>query len=144
MIFSVDERNSILDHLYGVGAQKPLGYLPINTVERHLGENIDDLKSVIREKGLEFRVFLPDECCINSGAVYVFDSVALQDILDGDRPTLESGGWPCIAGEFVDHVAKFWLKQDHPIHQVIARAFGERRVLRSETEPNGREVSDGR
>jgi hypothetical protein len=114
----------ILSSLNNVGPSKSLGYLPLQTVHKQLSMKADDLARLIREKGLQAKIFSVEECCINSGAIYVYDLGALQNILDKDRAILEANTWPSDADQFVRHVAKFWLELNHPVYPVIQRAFG--------------------
>jgi hypothetical protein len=126
-IWSEQDRQQIFGSLDTVGNAKPLGYLPLRTVEKHLSMNICDVVSSFEGRGLKAKAFSPDECCINTGALYVYDPVALQSVLNGAQAVLERNGWPVVAESFVDCVAKSWIEPSHPVHPVIRQAFGDLR-----------------
>lgn len=119
------EKEAILRNLSDVGFSKSIGYLPLQTVEKFLRMDVDDLARLMRSKGLAARILSVDECCINSGAIYVYNTAALQKLLDENVEVLEASSWPSAADQFVSHVAKSWLEPDHAVFAVIQRAFGE-------------------
>jgi hypothetical protein len=76
-------------------------------------------------RGLATAQFDPDECCIKSGALYVYDRLALSAILRGWASTLEAEGIPSDPGRFVAYVAANWLGPTHAAYPVIAATFGD-------------------
>lgn len=74
---------------------------------------------------MQTKILSAEECCINSGAIYIYDLAALQRILDEERIILEANAWPSNADQFVERVAKFWLEESHPVFAVVQRAFGD-------------------
>jgi hypothetical protein len=104
-----------------------MGYLPLRTLEKHLSMDIGDVVTSLEGRGLKAKTFSPDECSINAGALYVYDPVALQNVLNGALVALERSGWPVVAESFVDQVAKSWVEPDHPVYPVIRQAFGDLR-----------------
>jgi hypothetical protein len=124
MVDLEEKRALILGHLKDMGTSKSLGYLPLQTVQKHLSMNVDDFLQSMQEKGLQTKIISAEECCINSGAIYIYDLAALQRILDEERAILEANAWPSSAGQFVEHAAKDWLADSHPVFAVIQRAFG--------------------
>jgi hypothetical protein len=119
------ERQSIIASLAAVGATKPLGYLPLATITYHLDLGVDAVVVRFEKQGLKAKVFRADECCIKSGALYVFDPLALQKVLDTASNVLKDNSWPVFAELFVNQVAKKWIDSNHPVYTVIRRAFGE-------------------
>jgi hypothetical protein len=118
-------REEILNSLLLVGPRKAVGYLPLNTIRKVLHM---DLQSLVREataKGLSAVVLEPDRCCIKSGALYVYDSGSLLDVLEASRIVLSKHGWPTDADGFIIRVASEWLEEASPIYPVIRQAFGE-------------------
>ena len=104
-----------------------MGYLPLRTLEKHLSMDIGEVVTSLEGRGLKARTFLADECSINAGALYVYDPVALQNVLNGAVVVLERNGWPAIAESFVECVAKSWVEPSHPVYPVIQQAFGDLR-----------------
>jgi hypothetical protein len=126
-IWSEQDRRQIFGSLDAVGNTKPLGYLPLATLEKHLSMDICEVVTSLEGRGLKAKAFSPDECCINTGALYVYDPVPLQNVLNGALAVLQHNGWPVVAESFVDYVAKSWVETDHPVHPVIRQAFGDLR-----------------
>jgi hypothetical protein len=123
------DRQRILQRIFGslaaVGNAKPLGYLPLTTLEKHLAMDVTEVADSFAKRGLKARVFLANECCINSGALYVYDPATLQSVLNAASDVLERNKWPISAELFVDRVAKFWVEENDPVYPVIQRVFGE-------------------
>jgi hypothetical protein len=124
-IASEKYRRSIFGNLAEVGGAKPLGYLPLATIKNHLDLDADALADSFVKQGLKAKVFQPNECCIKSGALYVFDPPVPQQVLDAASVVLENSSWPTDAELFVNQVAKIWVDQNQPVYAVIRRAFGE-------------------
>jgi hypothetical protein len=66
----------------------------------------------------------PDQCCIKSGALYVFDRQSLEGLLRSFSSILSVNDWPIDPGQFVERIAREWIDQAHPVTPVINRAFG--------------------
>jgi hypothetical protein len=120
-----DERTSVLDDLTRVGPDKALGYLPLQTISRVLGLNVEDVIANERSRGLAALLLGPERCCINSGALYVYDPVALDAILRSSRSMLERAGFPTSAEPFIRTIAREWLNSDHPLMPLVKAAFAD-------------------
>jgi hypothetical protein len=116
-----------MDDLYLVGAAKPLGYLPLDTIIRAGCEPVT-VAADLQSRGLKTRICSGHECSIESGALYVWDYDALRNLMDANRTVLEDAGWPFDADQFVERVIREHIsRNDFPnLYLVIARAFGER------------------
>ena len=125
-ILEKSERQSILDSL-SISGQKPLGYLPLATIEKVLAMDVAELTNSLQGRGAKVAIFSKDDCCIKSGALYAYDPTALQKVLNAAAEPLSQGGWPSSADAFVKKVAKVWIDETDPIYEVILRAFGELR-----------------
>jgi hypothetical protein len=125
VIASEKVRESILGSLAAVGSGKSLGYLPLATVRNHLDLDEDEIVGSFERRGLKAKTFQAHECCIKSGAIYVFDPVSLQKVLDAASDTLKGSSWPVVAESFVNRIAEVWVDPSHPVYAVIRRAFGE-------------------
>ncbi len=81
-------RRLVFGSLAAVGNAKPVGYLPLATLEKHLAMDVTEVADSFAKRGLKTRIFLANECCINSGALYVYDSSALQSVLNAASDVL--------------------------------------------------------
>ena len=118
------DRQRIFGSLAAVGSAKSVGYLPLATLEKHLAMDVTAVADSFEKRGLKTRVFLANECCINSGALYVYDPSGLQNVLNAESDVLERNKWPISAELFVDRVARFWIEENDPVYAVLQRAFG--------------------
>src|SRR5882724_8366955 len=118
-------RQLVFGSLAAVGNAKPVGYLPLATLEKHLAMDVTAVADSFEKRGLKTRVFLANECCFNSGALYVYDPSGLQNVLNAESDVLERNKWPISAELFVDRIAKFWIEESDPVYAVIQRAFGD-------------------
>jgi hypothetical protein len=117
--------NAILDSLSRVGPAKPVAYLPLHTIRNILHMNPQALAQDAEVKGLGAALFGPDQCCIKSGALYIFDRQSLENLLRLSRSILSESGWPLDPDPFVARIALEWIDHTHPVAPIIKRAFGE-------------------
>ena len=126
--FSPEERDNLLSDLLRVGPEKPLGYLPLATIERcgPLGQTI---RATLESKGLHVQVFEPDACFVGSGAMFVADLTALQQLLDEDEgsKTLHDSGWTPKARAFIYAVATVHvdMHRNFDLYRLIGLAFAD-------------------
>ena len=114
----------LYDHL-GVGSVKPISYLPIRTIEKHLGLSVDAYVRMAQESGKSAVVTAAEQSSILSGTVHLFDRASLQRILDKNEDALRTANSPVDAAGFVGAIARDWLPMDHPLIDVIREAFGD-------------------
>jgi hypothetical protein len=115
-----------LQDLYSVGVAKPVGYLPVSTIEE-LGKK--DLKIAITElesKGLNTIVVSEEESTVLSGALYAYDKEALAKLLAENAETIKAHGWTIDPHDFVVRIAKEDV-EDENLYRVVAMAFSDRR-----------------
>ncbi|GAA0595046.1 hypothetical protein GCM10009416_36670 [Craurococcus roseus] len=121
-----DERDRVLsDDLWRVGREKSIGYLPLYTVRDVLGADAEVLAAEAASRGLSALRLGPCECCIKSGALYVFDRRGLAALLASANDVLTGAGWPVKPEAFARAVASDWVEPDDPVLPVIRRAFGD-------------------
>ncbi len=125
MNLSAEERKRIMVSITGVGLRKPIGYLPLNTITNVLEISADTLADDARSRGLAAVTLTPDRCCINSGALYVYDYDALAELLLAFAETLSGCGLSTNPDEFVLQIAANWLDSSHAARPIIAAAFAE-------------------
>jgi hypothetical protein len=119
------ERSAILRNLTQVGPPKPIGYLPLHTIRNILQMDPCALAHDAKANGLSVALFGPDQCCIKSGALYVFDRQSLETLIRSSRSILSASGWPLDPDQFVARIAREWIDHAHSVAPVIKRAFGE-------------------
>jgi hypothetical protein len=105
-----EEVEQLLLSLSGVGPKKPIGYLPLYTLRDIARLKPELVAADAVALGLAAAQFDPDECCIKSGALYVYDRLALSAILRGWASTLEAEQIPSDPDRFVAYVAANWLE----------------------------------
>jgi hypothetical protein len=119
------DRNAILSGLARVGPGKPIGYLPLYTIRDVLEMEPTAIVREAEGKGLSAALFGPDQCCIKSGALYLFDRQALGQLIESSKTILSAGNWPLDPDQFVSRIAREWIDGEDPVTAVIRRAFGE-------------------
>src|SRR5581483_10311931 len=102
---------------------KPVGYLPLHTINDFVQLSPEDIGAAAIARGLATAQFGPDTCCIKSGALYVYDREALAELLQAQADVISAAGLPLDPDLFVAHIATVWFAADHPIHPIIASAF---------------------
>ena len=123
--FTVEERESVLSSLTRVGRTKAVGYLPLQTISKFLDMKVEDVVANARARGLVSLVLSPEECCVKSGAIYVYDPTALDDILKISAITLVRAGFPTSPEAFIRAIARDWLELEHCLIPVIRAAFAD-------------------
>ncbi len=118
------EAESILRDIKNVGPNKPVGYLPIETITHYCKSNLEDLVSESKANGLETRIFTGDQWPGYQGSLYVYDRAALQALLYKDKSILIQAGWPVMADTFVENL-HVQVPIGTPLFKLIARAFGD-------------------
>jgi predicted RNase H-related nuclease YkuK (DUF458 family) len=117
-----------MEDLYNVGPHKPLGYLPQRTIETLYGESIVGTASRLQATGLKVRVLNQAETQIFSGALYAWDSVAVQKLLDLNRGICVEAQWPLEADAFVEKIWTTTAALDTPIYELIGVLFADHRM----------------
>jgi hypothetical protein len=115
--------NEYLDHLRKVGPDKPLGYLPLETIIKDCGISVDDLKEELEEKGLRTKIFL--EGRVAGGALYAYDEQTLRQLLSKNRNILK-GRLPIEPSQFVDFIATNYITPYTKLFDIVADAFGDK------------------
>jgi hypothetical protein len=122
------ERSTILSNLTQVGPAKPVGYLPLYTIRDVLQMDPYAVAQDARLNGLSAAIFGPDQCCIKSGALYVFDRQSLERLLRSSKLIVSASCWPLDPDQFVARIAREWIDDAYSVAPVIKRAFGEQPI----------------
>jgi len=123
------EKIKLLKDLYQVGPEKPLGYLPLDTLTDVCHVNPDELAQELRQKGLKtIKLNVEESRIAYHGALFAYDENALQQLLDDHRDILEKAGWPSDSEAFVDLLRIRVSNDDNaPLFNLIADAFGDKK-----------------
>ena len=108
-----------------VGKEKPIGCLPIDTITDVLGKNIKEIVKQLAAKGLEVRIFR-NEWASNNGSFYVYDKVALQNLLDENQQVLLDANWPTIADDFIVNIETMSVEKGTPLDRLIAKTYADK------------------
>lgn len=119
------EVEQLLLSLGRVGPSKPIGYLPLYTLKDLVRVTPEKVAADAIGRRLAAVLFSPEQCCIKSGALYVYDPVALSKILQAKADTLAEHQLPSDPDRFVAYIAAVWLEPCHPVYPIIAAAFGD-------------------
>ncbi|MBB3267686.1 hypothetical protein FHW79_005351 [Azospirillum sp. OGB3] len=122
--------DQLMRSLRDVGSAKPIGYLPIQTITKTCGMPLADAIAEAEVRGLAWRVVdAPPASHIASGALYVWDRVALQALLDANRNILEIADWPLDPDAFVEKVDHVLVHQEvfPALFELIGAAFNDDR-----------------
>lgn len=123
---SDEQQNALLQSLTAVGVSKPIGYLPLYTIEKLLRLTPEALADAAAKRGLATVQLDAAACCIKSGALYAYDRQALTRLLQVNAYAVHAAGLPLDPDEFVVHVASIWFEEQHPAYRVITAAFGDK------------------
>lgn len=131
----------VMDDLYGVGPNKPLGYLPVMTIYKH-GEKPDALARLSQERGLSIFWLEPTDRdrmrrWDDMGSLYVYDDLALANLLQQNADVLARHGWPAMLADFVARVAAEHVdpKRQADLFRLIAWAFNDPRAEYARPQP---------
>ena len=126
----VPPHHPLMGDIYDVGPDKPLGYLPLDTIRAYSGQRPGGVADMCSQRGLTTKLVPKDESRVASGALYVYDSEALQDLLNAHQAILDEVGWSTEPANFVDNVIKIsvYEKENPDLYALIALAFKDPRV----------------
>ncbi|WP_025661784.1 hypothetical protein [Rhizobium sp. IBUN] len=120
------QREMLLRSLTEVGSSKPVGYLPLYTIEKILRSTPETLAAIAVTRGLATAQFAEAACCIKSGAFYAYHREALDNLLQENADAVRIAGLPHDPDDFVAHIAAIWYAENHAAHPIIVAAFGEK------------------
>jgi len=119
--------------LFGVGLQKPIGYLPLQYLKTK--ENTKEIINWAENNGLEYKRYEEKECHIGSGCLYVFHRSALQMLLLEYESILKNAGVPVVVNDFIDYISTQIVYQEkYPkAYIVVGLAFADKRFKKEQT-----------
>ena len=114
-----------LDYLLNVGPDKPLGDLPIETIEGECGASLFEVKRYLVSRGLRF-MHSPrnDE---SDEALFAYDVNALAKLLEENEQVLKKAKWPTLPGPFVATVAseRIMSGNDNELFDLITDCYAD-------------------
>ncbi len=120
----------ILDDIFGVHEEKPLGYLPISTIKEYSDISPEELSELCRKNGLKTLLFEePEQPRIVQEALYVYDDRALQLLIDDNLHLLEKYEWPTTPYDLVQKISTTAADsiEQPDLYRLIAYAFADPR-----------------
>ena len=123
--FKDQSEDKYLMDLLEVGLEKPLGYLPLDTIRDSCGVNPSEVAQYLQQRGFETREWDQSFCKVGSGALYIYDQVSLQKLLNNNSKVLVTSNWPTQADQFVVKVATTHAQSPSPIFDLVADAFAD-------------------
>lgn len=117
-------KTELLNDLHQVGPAKPVGYLPLDTIENDCGANVAELQQLCEIKGLKTAIFSHKECETYSGALFVWHEAALQAMLEPQKLMLAAAGIKADCEDYIRKIAAKTYTSD-PLYGFIAETFGQ-------------------
>jgi hypothetical protein len=133
--FSPEYAAKLMDDIRLVGSEKPLGYLPLETI---LGCGVRRSEAIAEadNAGNIARYFIGNGAPGLNGSIYVYNLAALQSLLDDHAELLADRGWPANADSFVERVVfDHSTEPGTPLFNLIADVFNDKtNPLRSDVD----------
>ena len=123
--YGAAEIAELLDDLYKVGPQKPMGYLPLSTITQICRKTITGLQQELEERGMKTLIFYPGkDCNVGSGALYAWHEDTLKKKLEGGKDILAPVGLTTDCEDYVRKISRYDYYV-HPVYGFIAETFGQ-------------------
>ncbi|SRR3989344_2087035 len=122
--FNDESKGRHLSDLLDVGPEKPLGYLPLDTIRNYCHVDPAEVAKYLQQRGLETREWAQSFCNVGSGALYVYDRASLQNLLNQKSKVLVEANWPTQVDDFVVKVATICAKSPD-LFNLVADAFAD-------------------
>jgi hypothetical protein len=121
---SYAEQRQMLDSLLAIGQLRPLVCFPISAIiDANSAPEIVAASALAR--GLAAVKFPTETCCIQGGALYVYDRAALKAFLQVRAVAVSAAGLPLQPDAFVVQIATVRFPADHFARPIIAAVLGE-------------------
>jgi hypothetical protein len=131
--------NAIFTDLLYVGTKKPMGYLPLYTIEQYGGEGaLTQLIHWTKNNNYNCRCWDEQFCSILSGALYVWDELMLGEVLNKYKDILIESEIPIEPEEFVNYIVKNTVLSEVnlPVYIIIGYAYNDKRFRGKTLEEN--------
>jgi len=130
---SPKDNHYVVKDLLSIGNNKPLGYLPLDTITKdEFGGYEGIVKDIISwsdSKKYEHILCSEDECSVSSGALYIYDPISLKNILTEYKDILVNAGIPTTPNEYVTYIKKntVYERKWPEAYVVIGLTYGDSR-----------------
>jgi hypothetical protein len=121
---SSEIKNPIFD-LENVGSEKPIGYLPLDTIVEY-GSSIVNEQKKAREKGQKTLLLDKKETDIAGGVMYVYDDTVLGKRLAENKELLTQNNFPTTPEEFIKHLGSNTVETKTKMFDFIADCFNDK------------------
>lgn len=131
--------NGIFSDLLYVGTKKPMGYLPLSSIEFYGGQGaLTQLIHWAFENKYDCRTWGEQFCNVGSGALFVWDEIMLGELLDKYKDILIEAEIPVEPEAFVKYIVKntVFSEVNLPVYIIIGFAFGDKRFSGKTLEEN--------
>jgi hypothetical protein len=116
----------ILSDLIDVGPEKPLGYLPIDTLKDVCEVDVEDFARTLRVKGLKTIMLNMEESNVGwNGALYAYHEDSLRNLLLEQRELLMQKRWPLDPEAFIRHLNNL-APSKTALFDLVADAFNDK------------------
>ena len=120
---SYAEQRQMLDSLLAIGPSRPLICFPISAIiDANSAPEIVAASALAL--GLAAVKFPAETCCIQGGALYVYDRAALKAFLQVSAVAVSAAGLPLQPDAFVVRIATVRFPAEHLARPIIAAALG--------------------
>ncbi len=130
--FACDEANTLpinaLADLTAVGKDKPLGYIPIESLNSYYKVDIAKLKCLLENAGIHTLIMASSHHCGES-LFFAYDAIELGRVLKENESTLIAFGWTADLDDFIVRINQQWIETEEDVYDVIALAFGANFLL---------------
>lgn len=114
----------VLSDLTAVGPEKPVGYIPVNSLKSYYRVDVNRLIDLLEKAGINTAI-LTGEQHRGAACLYAYDREALAAVLEEERAIVESYGWSIDPDDFVRRVEDSSVPLSDELFRVIARTFGD-------------------
>lgn len=131
--------NAIFSDLLYVGTKKPMGYLPLSSIEFYGGQGaLTQLIHWVFDNKYDCRSWGERFCNVLSGALFVWDELMLGEVLDKYKDILIKAEIPTEPEAFVKYTVKntVYSEVNLPVYIIIGYAFGDKRFTGKTLEEN--------
>jgi hypothetical protein len=131
--------NGIFTDLLYVGTKKPMGYLPLSSIEFYGGQGaLTQLIHWVYDNKYDCRTWNEQFCNVASGALFVWDELMLGEVLDKYKDILIEAEIPIEPEAFVKYIVKHtvWSEVNLPVYIIIGYAFSDKRFTGRSLEEN--------
>lgn len=132
-----DKQNAIpkniqddLADLTAVGKSKPLGYIPLESLNNYYKVNVKKLKLLLEEQGIH-TLIISSKHHNGNKLFFAYDSIELSNVLKENESKLIAFGWTAKLDDFLERLNKQWVEMEEDVYDVIAIAFGANYLLES-------------